>query len=78
MKVRVLRSFADAKHGRHQQGKVVEMPEGADWVEAGHAERVEGEEVDVSEYHTGHGWYDVPGVEGSVREEKAKKILLDG
>lgn len=75
MKVRVLRSFADAKHGRHQQDEIVDMPEGADWVEAGHAEAVG---VDVSEYHTGHGWYDVPGVEGSVREEKAKEILLDG
>jgi len=92
MKVRVLRSFASREHGSFQQGAVAHMPEGADWVEAGHAEPVEesggnlfqteeagdsGEQVDVSEYHTGGGWYDVPGAEKKVRKDEAEEILRE-
>jgi len=92
MKVRVLRSFASREHGSFQQGAVAHMPEGADWVEAGHAEPVEepsehlfqteevgdsGEQVDVSEYHTSGGWYDVPGADKKVRKDEAEEILRE-
>jgi len=83
MKVRVLRSFASREHGSLQQGAVVEMPEGADWVKAGHAEPVQqfgtvSEEVDVSDYHTGGGWYAVPGADKKVRKDEAEEILRGG
>lgn len=97
MKVCVLRSFATREHGSFQQGAVVDMPESADWVEAGHAELVEdssedlfqteeaeapAEEtgtsfVDVSQYHTGGGWYDVPGSDKKVRKDEAEEILRE-
>jgi len=76
MTVRVLRSFTSATHGTFQAGDEVELPEGADWVEAGHAEPVS-EGVDVEQYHTGQGWYDVPGLEKKVREEEARQHLID-
>ena len=84
MKVRILRSFADAKFGSHATGHVVEMPEGADWLEAGFAEPVDGEEAegdekpggtDLSQYHTGGGWYDLPGLDKKVRREEAEEHL---
>jgi len=80
MKVRIVRSFADAKHGRYQEGAVVDLPGGADWIEAGHAGPVEessGQEVDLEQYHTGSGWYDVPGAEKKLREEDAIAFLQD-
>jgi len=98
MKVLVLRSFASTQHGSFQQGAVVDMPEGADWVEAGHAEPVEESDgdlfqageaesgategadtsaIDVSEYHTGGGWYDVPGSDKKVRKDEAEEILRE-
>lgn len=39
-------------------------------------EDASGEELDVEQYHTGHGWYEIPGAEGKVRgREKALEVL---
>lgn len=35
-------------------------------------------EVDVSEYHSGHGWYDIPGHDSKVRGEDAARAALRG
>mgnify|MGYP006934458779 CR=1 FL=1 len=73
MLVRVVRSFADRRFGSYSAGEEVQLPDGADWLEAGFVEPVEdeAEEVDVSQYHTSQGWYDVPGLDKKVREDEA-------
>lgn len=38
-------------------------------------ERLEVKEVDVTPYHVGGGWYEVPGREGKVRKAEAELLL---
>lgn len=76
MKVRILRSFATAEYGNYQQGTTAEMPEGADWIEAGHAEPLI-DEGRLEQYHTEKGWYDIPGAEKKMRKTDAMAYLQE-
>ena len=80
MQVRVVRSFADRRHGSYSQGDTVDLPDGVDWLDAGFVEPVgdDAEAPGVEQYHTGSGWYDVPGVEKKLRKDDAIEALRNG
>ena len=48
MLVRAVKSFVDGKYGRHDEGDVFDIPNGADWVLAGLVEAIEGDAIETA------------------------------
>lgn len=87
MKVKVLGTYQIRHDGEtYTAGDTVDAPdaEAQQWVDAGYAEaagsskssKSEDADVDVSQYHTGGGWYEIDGER--YRGEDAAREALNG
>ena len=43
MKVKILKSFGGTLYGHRSEGQICDLPEGADWIQAGLAEEIKEE-----------------------------------